>query len=359
MATVLPLLASLATGCASDTEGAEAEQDLAAPSTVQLELEIYENPRAIGGAGVLSFSAKVRSGSLPCKDQRFSLKSRPSVFDGWSPENAAAFSKAVPGAEARGYAFSSCRNAEEAVHAWFTKATRLDHSVDGQLAASRDYVASENPIQLAYQNLSTGALAYYQCSVPAKKDLVRTEGTATVYALTVSCTSKRTPKANERGPLDFRMNPGPYAAVMSYYGQMLPPVAATPAAFAKVQASLLGYVGPGTKRGAMRTLSNECTLKVESSQNMLTLEHTTVSSGRVRRVELKAEDLLGFVEGDVFSDPLEAEGTVQGRFAAAQFRDPRDAETGTLTVRFERNTNAEGQFVRINGSTTYCRRLQP
>lgn len=108
-------------------------------------------------------------------------------------------------------------------------------------------------------------------------------------------------------------------------------------------------------KGAMSTLGKTCKLAVSKTADGLLVEHTIESSNRTRRLELKADALLGFVEGDVFADPIRISGEATGTFAAAEFKDDNGE---SVVVRFEKNTNVEGQIVRIDGSEAYCRRLQ-
>jgi hypothetical protein len=136
---------------------------------------------------------------------------------------------------------------------------------------------------------------------------------------------------------------------------MLPAVQSNAATLEKVRTALLAKVPDGKYAGAMSTLSKLCQLDVKKTSDGLDVDHTIVSSNRTRHLQLRAEDLLGFVEGDVYSDPIRITGEKIGKFAAAEFKDDKG---GSFIVRFEQNTNADAKIVRINGSDAYCRRLE-
>jgi hypothetical protein len=104
----------------------------------------------------------------------------------------------------------------------------------------------------------------------------------------------------------------------------------------------------------MSTLSKACEIKIAKTADGLTVDHTIVSSHRTRHLVLKASDLLGVTEGDVYADPIRITGTPQGKFVAAEFRDDKGE---SVTIRFEKNDALDGQIVRINGPEAYCRRL--
>lgn len=104
----------------------------------------------------------------------------------------------------------------------------------------------------------------------------------------------------------------------------------------------------------MSTLTKTCKMKVQKTAEGLTVDHTIVNGDRTRHLELKAADLVGFVEGELYADPIRVKGEPTGKFAAAEFRDTKG---GSFVVRFEDNATLDATVVRINGSEAYCRRL--
>jgi hypothetical protein len=62
-------------------------------------------------------------------------------------------------------------------------------------------------------------------------------------------------------------------------------------------------------------------------------------------------------EGAVFDfeEPLRVGGERGGTFVAAELKDKKG---DSFVLRFEQNDGHEGQVMRINGSETFCRRLE-
>jgi hypothetical protein len=356
VATLMALFACA--GCSSDGEGPEETEDTGelrdGESTVALHLTIAES-KIVFSSRTEAFSiGDGPSRSLPCRDREFHLTSKNSLYkDGWSVDQAARFSEDEQGADFREYPFASCRDAKTEVLGWFGKERDIEFSVSEQLLDD-DYKPTQLPLLLRRKELGGTKADYFKCDSAFEKRLISENDKAKRFDISVKCKSTREPTKAVRGPIDFISNPGPYAAVGSYRGWMLPPVTSNAASIEKVRAGLLDKVADGKYSGAMSTLSKLCNLDVKKTSDGLAIDHTIVSSRRTRHLELKADDLLGYVEGDVYVDPIRISEKT-GKFAAAEFRDEKG---GSFIVRFEQNDNADAKIVRINGSEAYCRRLQ-
>jgi hypothetical protein len=106
----------------------------------------------------------------------------------------------------------------------------------------------------------------------------------------------------------------------------------------------------------MSTLKKACKVDIAVKGDTLVIDHTILGAKpRTRHLELKASQLIGAVDGDVFADPIRIADKSVGQFAAAEFQ---TEDQKSVVVRFEGTTGLDGQIVRINGSEAYCRRLQ-
>lgn len=347
----------LAVGCSASTEGDDAaasDEQAATAATIDFALTIAES-KEVFSSHVLSFAVRGAGGmDLPCRDRSFFLTSKPSLYAGWSPADAASFSEDASGADFREYIFASCRDAGTQALAWFGKEREYELTVSEQLL-DKDYQPSKLPLLVQLQKLGTNASTYYSCASDFEKTLVAESPTAKKFDIALSCKKVNAPSKGQLGPIDFISSPGPYSTIASYREWMLPAVASSPENLAKVRDDLFAKVGEGTYSGAMSTLSKKCEIKIAKTADGLVVDHTIVSSHRTRHLELKASDLLGVTEGDVYADPIRITGTPQGKFVAAEFRDEKGE---SLTIRFEKNDALDGQIVRINGSEAYCRRLE-
>jgi hypothetical protein len=291
---------------------------------------------------------------LPCRSREFHLTSKDSLYkNGWSVEQAARFSENEPGADFREYPFAACRDAKTEILGWFGKERDIEFSVPEQLLDD-DYKPTDLPLYLRRKEIGGRSADYFKCDSAFEKRQIGETETAKRYEMSMKCKAIREPSKGLRGPIEFISSPGPYAAKATYASWMLPPVTSTPESLEKVRTALFATVGDGKYAGVMSTLSKRCNIELKKTSDGLDLNHTIVSSNRTRRLELRAENLLGFVEGDVYSDPNRIT-EVTGKFAAAEFRDDKG---GSLVVRFEKNEGAEAQIVRINGPEAYCRRLE-
>jgi hypothetical protein len=352
----LPILAiATSLGCAAPDSDSNDEtlDELRGATTVSVYLRIAES-KVVFSSKVESFGVKDGASlDLPCETRSFYLNSKPSLYAGWSPESAAAFSEDVAGSKFREYQTASCRNADTHVFGWFAKERELEFTVPEQLLNEK-YKPAKLPLMLQIAPLGSGAPTYYACNGAFKKTLIGETDNAKRFDIEASCKRRSAPTDGELGPIDFINAPGPYAALASYKPWMLPPVASTKANFERIRNALLAKVAEGKYSGAMSTLSKRCDLEVNATADGLSIDHTIQSSQRTRHLELKADNLLGFVEGDLYPDPIRVSGTPQGKFAAAEFRDSKGE---SVVVRFEENNTLDGLVVRIDGSETYCRRL--
>ncbi len=344
-------------GASSDATGGEDEDVGAlerAGQAVSLHLAIAES-KLVFSSHVESFSISDGGDkTLPCRDREFYLTSKDSLYkDGWSVRDAARFGEDAEGAKFREYPFASCRDDKTEILGWFGKERDIEFIPSEQLL-DNDYKPSRLPLILQRKSIGQAEAKYFSCDGDFKKTLVRESENAKFFDISVTCKARSAPTKAQLGPVDFIAEPGPYAAVASYKPWSLPAVASDAAAFDRVRDALLGRVGEGKYNGAMSTLQKTCGLEVDKTDGALVVAHTIDSSSRTRRLELRAADLLGFAEGDVYADPIRVKGEPVGKFAAAEFK---DGKGGSLVVRFEANTSLDAKIVRINGSETYCRRL--
>lgn len=355
---VLVSAALASVGCSSasdspaDDSSTDDDNEVVAGNALKVYVRIAES-KIVFDSKVESFGVKgAKALDLPCTTQAFNLTSKPSLYDGWSPDKAASFGEEIEGAKFREYITASCRNAETQVFGWFGKEREYEFTVPEQLL-DKDYKPKSLPLILQYGAIGADP-TYFSCDGAFKKTLIGETENAKRYDIEATCKKRPAPTKGELGPIDFIKSPGPYAAVASYKPWMLPPVVANKASFDRVREAVLAKVPAGKYSGAMSTLSKLCDLEVKATGDTITIDHTIKSSNRTRHLELKAEDLLGFVEGDVFADPIRASGTPQGTFAAAELRDGKGE---SVVVRFEKNTSLDAMVVRIDGAEAYCRRL--
>jgi hypothetical protein len=351
------LLTATAIGCGDSSSGeTETGDDEVNAASLKVYLKIAES-KVVFSSHTESFGVRGPSLDVGCRTNAWYMSSKPSLYDnGWSVDKAADFSEDRDGTELREYIMATCRNADTQIVGWFGKHREYEFTVPEQLL-DEDYKASQMPLILQQTKLGAGAPSsptYYSCNGNFKKTQVGENANAKLFDIEVTCKKRAAPSKGELGPIDFMNAPGPYAAVASYKPWMLPPVASTKQNFEKARDAMLAKVGEGTYTGAMSTLGKGCKLAVSKTGDALVVEHTIKTSNRTRRLELKADALLGFVEGDVFEDPIRATGDPIGTFAAAEFKDDKGE---SVVVRFEKNTNREGQIVRIDGAEAYCRRL--
>jgi hypothetical protein len=360
---VLPVLGvatAVATGvgCAPSEpsdDSVEGEEALSnGPTKLDVYVKIAES-KVVYSSRVESFGVKDGASlNLPCQNRAVSLTSKPKLYDnGWTPEAAPEFAESVQGARYEAYLFSSCRNADTQVFGWFAKAREYEFTVPEQLLYD-DYSPREMPLVLQYATLGSGTPTYYTCDADFTKTQVGETETEKKFEIGVSCKKRRAPTKAQMGPIDFVNNPGSYAAVASYNAWMLPPVASTQANLDRARQALFGKIPEGKYSGAMSTLTKLCGLEIKATPTGFSVDHTIKSSNRVRHLELKAEDLLGFVEGDLYTDPIRVTGAPAGKFVAAEFKDNKGEST---VIRFEQNTGLDSLVVRIDGSEAYCRRL--
>jgi hypothetical protein len=344
-------------GCASSDSDADVggqAEAVTGPATLHVSLTIAES-KVVFSSHVEAFAVNDGQNlNLPCRDQSFSMTSKPSLYSGWSPASVDTFSAEVAGAKFREHPFASCRNPDTQVLGWFGKERDIEFIPSEQLL-DKDYDAVKLPLLLQMKVLGSSSATYYSCNGAFKKTLIGESDNAKRFNISVACKSVAAPSHGQLGPIDFITSPGPYAAVATYRGWMLPAVASSQANFDRVRDALLANVPAERYSGAMRTLSSLCDLTVETKGDALVVDHTIKSSGHTRHLELKAEDLLGFAEGDLFSDPLRVRGEPTGTFAAAEFR---DSKGDSFVLRFEQNTTLDARVMRINGSETSCRRLE-
>jgi hypothetical protein len=342
-------------GTEGETSEATGDEAVAVSDGANLTLELtLSESKQLYVARVESFLVRDGAGSLPCREQDFFLTSPQSLYaKGWSPDRAADFAESGPNAKFRMHEIASCRDARTEVLAWFGKERDDDLPVASALAQA-DYDARALPLLLRRVSLEDGQAKYFACDGAFQRTKAGETATETRYDVKATCRRTQTPTRGQLGPVEFISSPGPYAAYASYYPWRLPAVASTPAKFETVRAALLAKVAAGKYAGAMSTLAKGCSVAIEAVGDKLVLEHVTESSQRTRRLELEASALRGFVEGDLFADLIRAEGEKVGRFAAAEFE---DGKGGSVVVRFEQQSGREGKVVRIDGRTTYCRRL--
>lgn len=351
----LLVLSSLAGGCAAEPrdETEDGSDAISSGASLTLEMSIAQS-KVVYSSNVESFRMRSGAEAAPCRAVRFGLTSPRSLYDaGWSPDRAADFAESAPGARFRDYVLASCRDANTETLAWFGKGRSIELPLEDTLVRD-DYRASELPLLVRHVALAGGQATYYTCDGAFRRSVTGETATEKRFDVSVSCRRTSAPTKAELGPVDFLTSPGPYAAVASYRPWMLPAVAATPESFRAVRAALLAKVPAGRYTGAMSTLSKTCGLSLDSAGEGLVIEHETRSSNRTRRLELKAETLRGFVEGELFADPIRAEGAPVGTFAAAEFD---DGKGGSVVVRFEQQTGLDGRIVRFDGGNLYCRRL--
>jgi hypothetical protein len=357
---VLPVLAvATSVGCApsepSDDSAGGEEALSKGPTTFDVYVKIAES-KIHFTSRVESFG--VKSGAaldLPCENRVVSFTSKPNLYDkGWTPEAAPDFDESVPGAKYKAYLFSSCRNAETQVFGWFAQEREYEFTVPEQLL-DKKYSPKAMPLVLQYVPLGKGTPSYYACDADFTKKKVGETVNETTFEIGVSCKKRRAPTKAQMGPIDFVNNPGSYAAVSSYNAWMLPPVASTQENVDRARDALISKVAAGKYSGVMSSLSKLCGLEIKETPMGLSIDHTIKSGNRVRHLELNAENILGFIEGDLYKDPLRVTGAPQGTFAAVEFRDNKGAST---VVRFEQNTSLDALVVRIDGSEAYCRRLE-
>jgi hypothetical protein len=351
----LLLLAVTAAGCVEPSSSdAETEDDEVNAASLKVYLKIAES-KIVYTSHTESFGVRGTNLDLGCRTRAWYMSSKPSLYDnGWSVAKAGDFSEDHPDADLKEYILATCRDADTQIIGWFGKHREYEFTVPEQLLDD-DYKASRLPLILQQSKLDgSGTPQYYTCNGAFSKKLLGETANAKHYDIEVKCKKREAPSKGELGPLDFIKEPGPYAHIASYKTWMLPQVASTKQNFDKARDAMLSKVDVGTYKGAMSTLGKTCKLAVSKSGDNLIVEHTIESSNRTRRLELKPDTLLGFVEGDVFADPIRISGAPVGTFAAAEFKDDKGE---SVIVRFENNTSIEGQIVRIDGSEAYCRRL--
>lgn len=295
---------------------------------------------------------------LPCTSRYMWLATPKDLYEGWdaSAFDYTEYRKAEDASRgSREYIFSSCRTAKSEVLAWFADRTQYEGSTADEVSEDK-YDSKARPVLLQARTLPDGVKSYFTCDGDRTKVKIAENEKSTSYEVSLACRSTAAVNSKTTGPLDFALNPGPYAALISYRGGMLPSVPSTAETLGQVTQKLFGQVPPGKYTGVMRTLKKTCELEVSATGDALLINHTiTTGKARTRRLELKAENLLGYVEGLVYADPLRIEEKAIGTFAAAEFRDPKKG--GSIHVRFENLQNQDGLLVRINGSEAYCRRM--
>lgn len=363
--SVLSALSSLllltAVGCG---EASTSEAPAGSPDTSDEEvnsgaaLKVYvriAESKIVFSSRVDSFGVKGASLDLPCRTRAWYLSSKPSLYreGGWSPAKAADFSEDLPDSDLHEYVLATCRDAETNIVGWFAKEREYEFTVPEQLL-DEDYKPAQMPLILQQTKLGSDTATYFSCAGAFQKKLIKETENAKHFDIEMTCRKRAAPSKGELGPIDFMNAPGPYAAVASYKPWALPPVASNKQNFEKVKSALLAHVPAGNYSGAMSTLGKACGLEIVADGDKLLVNHTIKSSNRTRRLVLEPSKLLGFTEGDVFEDPIRVGGEVTGKFAAAEFKDDKGE---SVVVRFEKNTNLEGQIVRIDGAEAYCRRL--
>lgn len=344
-------------GCAPPAEeAATSEGELTSAQSLELVIHIADSKdQVLYGYESVDISVRDAAGGavIPCRNRSFTLDSVPSLYEGWSKENAAAFKDSVPLAKYRVYVAEACRSGNEEVIAWFGSEREYETELEYALLRD-DYDAKKMPLLLEATDLTTGAATYYACDEAATKTKVGENSHANLYDVTSTCKRTTAPTAQQRGPIDFLKDPGLFAARASYRPYKLPAVASNAATYAQAKSALLAKVSAGTYDGAMSTLGKRCGMTIEDTPKGLAITHTIKSSNRARRLLLTPENILGYLEGDLYADPIRPEGDVTGTFAAVELLDPKGEPT---VLRFEKNDVLDGSVVRIDGAEAYCRRL--
>jgi hypothetical protein len=349
-------LVASAVACTGPTENVgEAEANATDPAALDFSLTV-DQFKKVDNSKAEGFQVTGASANpLPCRNRSFGVKSKPSLYDGWDSAKADAFFEDVSGAAFREYVFASCRDDKREVLAWYGKERDFNFNVSEQMI-QKDYDPKKLPLLLRLKTIGEDAATHYACNAaPEKKPIKETES-ATRVELTFACKKTAAPTKKVTGPMDFVSDPGPFVALASFADWLLPSVQSNQASFDKVRKALLATIPEGTYTGAMKTLSNHCEVTLKNEGDVLVVDHVTTSSSRKRHLELTAEDLLGFAEGDLFDFdmPLRVGGPKGGSFVAAEFRDKKGE---SLNLRFEQNKAPENQVLRIDRST-FCRRLE-
>ncbi len=294
---------------------------------------------------------------LGCRNQDFYLTSVESLYKGWDVANAFDYRDSFPGADFREYTFADCRNKDSQAFLWFPKERDNELTIPDELLED-DYDSTQLPLNVQLWNLVDGSKKYFKCAGERSKEYVSENEEFKIFNVKVDCAPVDTIAKKLRGPIDFTSEPGPYGAPGSYRGRMLPPLAPTTENLVKITQALLAKIPAGKYAGKMSTLTKLCEVEIKLTNDALEITHTTITSSgtrRERKLSLKAEDILGFTEGDLFEDLNGIEGDPVGKYSAGEFREPKKAP---VSVRFEQNDGLDGKVLRINGATTYCRRLE-
>lgn len=331
------------------SEAAEAEADLNI---------VIQESKVLFISRVQEYDLKVRGShvgdlGLPCRSRSFFLLGGGSLYKGWNPAKARENDDET--GKMHEYIISTCRNRDIEGLLWFEKPRDIEHNVPEQLAYE-DFEPSKNNLLVQIRSIKDSKKSFYRCGQKVKKELLKAGEKSNTYRLTAKCEAAEVTE-KLRGPVDFVNNPGAFAAKASYRGWMLPSVASDSASFEKASKNLLTHVPSGKYSGVMKTLGKTCDIEISVKDGVLSLTHTMTATAKpiTRRLSFKAENLIGAVSGDVYEDPIRIEDKAVGRFAAAEFVNEKNEIT---ILRFEKNTNKEGLIVRIDGSESYCRRLE-
>jgi len=358
-------MAALAMGCRNrSTEPAsETSDDRQAVSNVTFAVEIKES-KILFATKLESFSVEYKRGTesqtTPCRDLFFWLSGKKSLYTaGWLVDSYLDFADdSQQNSRHRRYSFAGCRAASHEALAWFGNDIENPYMISEELLDDRIKLA-KNPLLLRIRDLEQGKAQYFSCAKNFVKTLVGETDKFKTFKLSLACEPSEQPAAKARGTIDFLDNPGPLAHIAAYRPWQLPSVASNEANFKKALDALAKKVPEGKYNGIMTTNAKTCSLKVAYAGDKLQIEHvqTATTAKETRKYELTAADLLGYVEGKVYKDPIRVIGEPIGEFAGVEFVN-RKKPGETIVFKFEKNSNAEGMIVRVNGGMSYCRRLK-
>lgn len=313
----------------------------------------------------IQFDSGKKQEIFDCRNRGIYLSVGQNLLEGWDPHDFGYedFKKDETAHNAYGqYYFYSCRDQNTQVLLWYQ-----DQKSIGNISAEfwgeidhffiqDDFDNSKHELVVEKRDLLNDKAQYFSCKEKVTKKQIGETEKYVAYDVATEC--KELESFKKTGLTDFIYSPGVFAAYNSYRPQILPPVASTKSNFEKVTEAFLAKIPEGRYSGIMSAGTKTCDLEVSLKKDVLTVKHTITSSAkpRTRILEFTAADLIGFVEGDVYEDPIRVEETAIGTFSAAEFINPKNGES--IWIRFEKNENREGQILRINGSEAYCRRLQ-
>jgi hypothetical protein len=332
---------------------------VSAKSQVELDLTVKDS-KIVFDTKVDSFALKnlAENQSFECRESAISLESTKNVLKGWDPQgfDFDQYSKSKDGYAS--YRFATCRDAKTQYLIWFVDQKPM--AKDGSFWGEISYFFIQKGFQLAKHDLVIEKLSldknlktYFACKKTISRSKLSENEKFTSYKVSTTCDEEDA--ISSTGLADFIADPGLFAPILSYRGEILPAVTADQKKYEAVVGNLLKLIPEGTYTGVMSTLAKTCETKISFENGVLDIEQTmTVGQRRTRSLQLTADDLLGFVDGPVFKDPIRIEESQIGIMSAAQFKGKKGVP---VTLRFEQNDTKDGLIFRINGSESYCRRL--